>query len=73
MLALEAIHTYYGDSHILHGVSLEVQPGELVARIATEIDGYLVELGQDGNLVWLQLEELTASIRLVADLPPPPA
>jgi branched-chain amino acid transport system ATP-binding protein len=31
MLRVEAIHTYYGESHILHGVSLEVQAGELVA------------------------------------------
>jgi branched-chain amino acid transport system ATP-binding protein len=33
MLALDAIHTYYGDSHILQGVSLEVQAGELVALL----------------------------------------
>jgi branched-chain amino acid transport system ATP-binding protein len=30
VLTLEGIHTYYGESHILHGVSLEVKPGELV-------------------------------------------
>ena len=30
VLAVEDIHTYYGDSHILHGVSLEVRRGELV-------------------------------------------
>jgi branched-chain amino acid transport system ATP-binding protein len=33
MLSLDAIHTYYGDSHILQGVSLEVQAGELVALL----------------------------------------
>jgi branched-chain amino acid transport system ATP-binding protein len=31
MLSVNAIHTFYGESHILHGVSLEVQAGELVA------------------------------------------
>jgi branched-chain amino acid transport system ATP-binding protein len=31
MLAVEEIHTYYGESHILHGVSLEVRAGEAVA------------------------------------------
>lgn len=31
MLSVEAIHTFYGESHILHGVSLQVQAGELVA------------------------------------------
>ena len=31
MLAVDGVHTYYGDSHILHGVSLEVRAGEAVA------------------------------------------
>jgi len=30
-LSVEGIHTYYGDSHILHGVSLRVAAGEAVA------------------------------------------
>ena len=30
MLKLENVHTYYGKSHILQGISLEVRPGELV-------------------------------------------
>jgi branched-chain amino acid transport system ATP-binding protein len=33
MLALENVHTYYGKSHILHGVSLEVGPGEVVGLL----------------------------------------
>jgi len=32
-LLVEGIHTYYGDSHILHGVSLAVAPGEAVALL----------------------------------------
>lgn len=31
MLAVEEIHTYYGESHILQGMSLSVNPGEIVA------------------------------------------
>ena len=31
MLAVADLHTYYGDSHVLHGVSLGVAPGEVVA------------------------------------------
>jgi branched-chain amino acid transport system ATP-binding protein len=31
MLTVEDVHTYYGESHILHGVSLEVRAGEAVA------------------------------------------
>ena len=33
MLELENIHAYYGESHILHGVSLCVQPGEVVCLL----------------------------------------
>ncbi|MDE3075257.1 MAG: ABC transporter ATP-binding protein [Chloroflexota bacterium] len=33
MLQVEDIHTYYGDSHILQGVSLEVKAGELVCLV----------------------------------------
>ena len=33
MLDVEAIHTYYGDSHVLHGVSFRVAPGEAVALL----------------------------------------
>jgi len=31
MLDVEGIHTYYGESHVLHGVSLRVGAGEAVA------------------------------------------
>jgi branched-chain amino acid transport system ATP-binding protein len=33
MLIVEEIHTYYGDSHILQGVSLDVSAGEIVALL----------------------------------------
>ena len=35
MIALKAddIHAYYGKSHILHGVSLEVREGEIVTLL----------------------------------------
>jgi branched-chain amino acid transport system ATP-binding protein len=33
MLTLDGVHTYYGKSHILHGVSLEVRPGEVVGLL----------------------------------------
>lgn len=35
---------------------------EMVRRIADEIDGYVVELGTDGRLLALQLEELMAGV-----------
>ena len=39
-----------------------LQPGEMVVRFAEEIDGYLVELGEDGRLIHLQMEELGAGL-----------
>ena len=30
-LEVDAIHTYYGESHVLHGISLRVDPGEVLA------------------------------------------
>jgi branched-chain amino acid transport system ATP-binding protein len=33
LLSLRDVHTYYGASHILHGVSLEVRRGEVVALL----------------------------------------
>jgi branched-chain amino acid transport system ATP-binding protein len=33
MLDVAGVHTYYGDSHVLHGVSLQVRAGEAVALL----------------------------------------
>jgi branched-chain amino acid transport system ATP-binding protein len=33
MLEVAGVHTYYGESHVLHGVSLEVRAGEAVALL----------------------------------------
>jgi len=33
MLAVDGVHAYYGDSHVLHGVSLRVGSGEVVSLL----------------------------------------
>src|ERR1700733_475294 len=33
LVLVEDVHTYYGKSHILHGVSLTIAPGEVVALL----------------------------------------
>ena len=43
-------------------VASVVQRLEMVGRISDEIEGYVVELGTDGRLLTLQLEELTGGI-----------
>ncbi|WP_152187456.1 DNA integrity scanning diadenylate cyclase DisA [Georgenia satyanarayanai] len=43
-------------------VTTVVQRLEMVSRISAEIDGYVVELGADGRLLSLQLEELIGGL-----------
>ncbi|HET9731703.1 MAG TPA: DNA integrity scanning diadenylate cyclase DisA [Acidimicrobiales bacterium] len=46
----------------LRDVVTVLQRAEMVRRIAEEVEGYVVELGTDGRLVLLQLEELMAGV-----------
>ena len=39
MLTLEGVDAFYGDLHALHGVNLEVRPGELVALVGANAAG----------------------------------
>jgi branched-chain amino acid transport system ATP-binding protein len=39
MLKLDQLHAFYGKSHVLHGVSFEVRPGEIVALLGRNGSG----------------------------------
>ena len=39
MLSLKDVHAYYGKSHVLHGVTFDVQPGEVVALLGRNGSG----------------------------------
>ena len=39
MLHLKDVHAYYGKSHVLHGVSMDVQPGEIVSLLGRNGSG----------------------------------
>ncbi len=58
------------DTVSVNDVVAVLQPGEMVVRFTDEVEGYLVELGEDGRLIRLQIEELGAGVeetlRLVA-------
>ena len=50
------------DAVSVRDVVAVLQPGEMVRRIAEEIEGHLVELGSDGRLIHLQTQELRAGL-----------
>jgi diadenylate cyclase len=56
------------DAVTMRDVALAVQPAELVCRLAAEVNGYLIELGEDGRLLKLQLDELAAGVEATRDL-----
>lgn len=39
MLKIDQLHAYYGKSHVLHGVNLQVGPGEIVALLGRNGSG----------------------------------
>ncbi|MBC7955420.1 MAG: ATP-binding cassette domain-containing protein, partial [Cytophagales bacterium] len=39
MLNLQDLHAYYGKSHVLHGVSLNVKEGEIVSLLGRNGSG----------------------------------
>ena len=39
MLSVQDLHAFYGKSHILHGVSMEVKPGEIVSLLGRNGSG----------------------------------
>lgn len=56
------------DSVSVGDVVAVVQAAEMVLRIAEEVEGYLVELGDDGRLVGLQSVELADGVASVLEL-----
>jgi len=57
LLRLKSVHTYYGNVHVLKGISLHVRPGELVALIGANGAGKTTTLRTISGLLKLRKGE----------------
>jgi branched-chain amino acid transport system ATP-binding protein len=65
MLQLKDLHAYYGKSHVLHGVSLNVKPGEIVSLLgrngsgrSTTVKAIMGLVSGHGSIKWRDNEIL---------------
>ncbi len=70
LLSLRDVHAYYGSAHVLHGVSLDVRPGEAVALLGRHGAGKTTTLKAIMGLVppshgWIRFRDQD-----IHDLPP---
>ena len=70
MLTLDGVHTYYAKSHILHGVSLEVRPGEVVGLLGRNGVGKSTTLKTIMGIVRPSSGRIVFDGRDIAELPP---
>jgi len=59
MLKLDDVHAYYGKSHVLHGVSMLVKPGEIVSLLgrngsgrSTTVKAIMGLVDTQGSVTW---------------------
>jgi len=69
MLELVHVHTYYGESHILHGVSLEVKQGSVVALLGRNGMGKTTTVRSIVGFTPPRLGEIRFKGRQIAGLP----
>ena len=65
MVKLKDVHAYYGKSHILHGVSMDVKPGEIVSLLgrngsgrSTTVKSVMGLVASQGSVQWNNQELL---------------
>ena len=75
MLKIDNLHAFYGKSHVLHGVSFDVQPGEIVALLgrngsgrSTTAKAIMGLVDCEGSLTWKNQEILGKKAYEIAHL-----
>ncbi|MGA8611989.1 MAG: ABC transporter ATP-binding protein [Xanthobacteraceae bacterium] len=70
LVLVDDVHTYYGKSHILHGVSLTVEPGEVVGLLGRNGVGKSTTLKTIMGLVQPSQGTVRLDGRAITGLPP---
>ena len=70
MLRLDNVHTFYGKSHILHGVSLEIKAGEVVGLLGRNGVGKSTTLKTIMGLVRPSAGQITFEEQRIAGMAP---
>jgi branched-chain amino acid transport system ATP-binding protein len=59
LLKLDNVHAFYGKSHVLHGVSMQVRPGEIVSLLgrngagrSTTVKTIMGQVDAKGSVLW---------------------
>lgn len=75
MLQVDNLHAFYGKSHVLHGVTFDVQPGEIVALLgrngsgrSTTAKAIMGLVDCQGSIVWKGGETLGKKAYQIAHL-----
>lgn len=75
MLSIKNLHAFYGKSHVLHGVSFDVQPGEIVALLgrngsgrSTTAKAIMGLVDCQGSIVWKDGETVGKKAYQIAHL-----
>ncbi len=70
LISVEGVHTYYGKSHVLHGVSLEVGRGEVVGLIGRNGVGKSTTLKTIMGIINASAGRISFEGRQISGLPP---
>jgi len=70
LVLVEDVHTYYGKSHILHGVSLSIGPGEVVGLLGRNGVGKSTTLKTIMGLVQPSQGKVMLEGNPISDMPP---
>ena len=75
MLKLDQVHAFYGKSHVLHGVTMEVRPGEIVSLLgrngsgrSTTVKAVMGLVHGAGSVTWREGEILGRKAFEIAQL-----